>query len=161
MGALSVVEPRALSWTDIGQLVPLEEELFAADAWTAPTWWSELASRPRRDYLVLTDETDAIVAYAGTDHAGETADLMTVAVTPRARGRGLAGRLLDELERRATGRGAAAMLLEVRADNEAAVGLYRGRGYAVLRTRRKYYQPGDVDALVMRKLLGDKEVRNG
>ena len=44
-------------------------------------------------------------------------------------------------------------MLEVRADNAAAIGLYERAGYAVLSTRRRYYQPGDVDALVMRKTL--------
>ena len=68
--------------------------------------------------------------------------------------------LLDELERRATAGGAEAMMLEVRADNAPARALYDRRGYAVLNVRRGYYQPGAVDALVMRKLLGERGVRS-
>ena len=56
-------------------------------------------------------------------------------------------------------RGAEAVILEVRADNEPAIRLYRRHGYAVIQTRRRYYQPGDIDALVMRKLLGEQEIR--
>ena len=40
----------------------------------------------------------------------------------------------------------------------AAIGLYDRAGYTVVSTRRRYYQPGDVDALVMRRILSDGEV---
>ena len=50
--------------------------------------------------------------------------------------------------------GAGALLLEVRADNEAARRLYGTSGFEVISVRRRYYQPGDIDALVMRKHLG-------
>ena len=92
--------------------------------------------------------------YAGIDHGGDVADVMTVAVASRARGRGIGRALVDELERRARGRGAVFVMLEVRADNGAARSMYEASGFAVLATRARYYQPGDVDALVMRKLLG-------
>ena len=97
-----------------------------------------------------------MIGYAGLDHGGDVADIMTVAVTPAARGHGLGRRLLDELEARAAARRAASVMLEVRADNAAAIGLYERAGYAVVSTRRRYYQPGDVDALVMRKNLSDR-----
>jgi ribosomal-protein-alanine N-acetyltransferase len=80
---------------------------------------------------------------------------MTLAVAPSARGRGWGRVLLDELERRARSRGAASVMLEVRADNEPARALYEHGGYAVVRTRSRYYQPGDVDALVLRSSLAE------
>ncbi len=143
---------REAHWADIPALALLERDLFAHDAWAEPTWWAELAGRPRRDYVVLTDG-DGILGYAGLDHGGDVADVMTVAVAPRAQGRGIGRRLLDELEHRARARGAAHVILEVRADNAPAIGLYERAGFAVLSTRRRYYQPGDVDAIVMRKTL--------
>jgi ribosomal-protein-alanine N-acetyltransferase len=51
-------------------------------------------------------------------------------------------------------------MLEVRADNAAARALYDRAGYVVLSTRRRYYQPGDVDALVLRKTLPRKDGRD-
>jgi [ribosomal protein S18]-alanine N-acetyltransferase len=156
---VSVVAPtvRELRWTDLPALAALERDLFAHDAWAEPTWWAELAGRPRRDYLVLTD-ADGVLGYAGLDHGGEVADVMTIAVAPRAQGRGFGRLLLAELEQRARTRGAAHVILEVRADHVAALGLYERSGYAVLSTRRRYYQPGDVDAIVMRKSLQERSV---
>jgi ribosomal-protein-alanine N-acetyltransferase len=148
---------RDVHWTDIEQLAQLERELFADDAWSQQTWWAELAGRPRRDYVAEVEGAE-VLGYAGLDHGGDVADVMTIAVAPSARGRGLGRRLLDELETRARAGRAASVMLEVRADNAAAIGLYDRAGYTVVSTRRRYYQPGDVDALVMRKILSDGEV---
>lgn len=148
---------REAHWSDVPGLAALERELFPHDAWPEPTWWAELAGRPRRDYVVVAD-AEGVVGYAGLDHGGDFADVMTVGVAPRARGGGLGRALLDELERRAGARGAASVMLEVRADNDAALALYGRCGYVVLSTRRGYYQPDGVDAIVMRKLLRQKEV---
>jgi ribosomal-protein-alanine N-acetyltransferase len=157
-GAVGSARARVLRearWTDIAALAALEGDLFPHDAWAEPTWWAELAARPRRDYVVLDDGV-GVAGYAGIDHGGEVADVMTVAVAPRARGLGLGRTLLDELEARARARGAAFVMLEVRADNAAALHLYERSGYVLLSTRRRYYQPGDVDALVLRKALSEK-----
>jgi ribosomal-protein-alanine N-acetyltransferase len=148
---------RDVHWTDIEQLAQLERELFADDAWSQQTWWAELAGRPRRDYVAEVEGAE-VLGYAGLDHGGDVADVMTIAVAPSARGRGLGRRLLDELETRARAGRAASVMLEVRADNAAAIGLYDRAGYTVVSTRRSYYQPGDIDALVMRKILSDGEV---
>lgn len=146
---------REVSWTDIPELVRLETEAFPDDAWTEASWWGELAGRPRRDYVAVEREGE-LAAYGGIDHGGQVADLMTIAVAPGHRGSGIGADLLTELEARAVSGGAEALMLEVRADNEPARTLYDSRGYAVLRVRRGYYQPGDVDALVMRKMLRER-----
>ncbi len=144
---------RELEWTDLEALAALETELFVDDPWSVQTWWAELAGRPRRHYVVAVDG-DEVVGYAGLDLGGDTADLMTIATAPAVRGHGLGRVLLAELVRRAEADGAEALLLEVRADNEPAKRLYDRQGFEVISVRRRYYQPGDVDALVMRRLLG-------
>ena len=160
---MTVVEPRAdtaegvalrdLEWTDLSRLAELEQHLFAHDAWSEQTWWAELAGRPRRDYVVATAGDGTIAGYAGLDFAGDVADVMTIAVAPPHQGRGVGRVLLTELLRRAADRAADAVLLEVRADNDAARRLYDRAGFEVISVRRRYYQPEDVDALVMRLLL--------
>ena len=144
---------RELEWSDLETLAALEVTLFRDDAWSARTWWAELAQRPRRDYVVAVDDGQ-IVGYGGIDVSGDVADLMTIATVPEAQGHGLGRRLLDELVRRAERGGAEALLLEVRADNEAAKRLYASSGFEVISVRRRYYQPGAIDALVMRKHIG-------
>lgn len=152
---------RPLSWRDIPELAALETALFGPDAWSEASWWAELAGRPRRHYVVVPGPGEAgepggpgvgprIDGYAGVDVAGEVADVMTIAVAPRARGRGLGRLLLDHLVDAARAAGAAHLMLEVRADNAAARRLYADRGFTDVSVRRRYYQPGDIDAHVLR-----------
>jgi ribosomal-protein-alanine N-acetyltransferase len=139
-----------MRWWDVEEVVALERQLFGATAWTPETFWSELAA-PDRWYAVLTDEaTGAITGYAGLMAVGGEADVQTIAVAPAAQGRGLGALLLDALVAEAARRGAGSLLLEVRADNAAAVRLYASRGFERIAVRRGYYQPGDVDAEIMR-----------
>ncbi|HEY6743280.1 MAG TPA: ribosomal protein S18-alanine N-acetyltransferase [Lapillicoccus sp.] len=147
---------REVTWRDIPRLVELETELFADAAWSAESWWAELAGRPRRSYVVL-EGGDGIEGYAGVDLGGDVADVMTVAVVPGWRGRGLGDLLVGELVRRAGKSGAGSVMLEVRADNGPARRLYERHGFEEVSVRRRYYrQPDgpDVDALVMRRRLG-------
>lgn len=142
-----------MRWQDIPDLAALEGQLFGSDAWSEQTWWQELAGRPRRDYVVAVDAVDRAVGYAGLDLGGEIADVMTIAVATDARGRGLGKRLLDRLVESAVASGAAYLMLEVRADNGAARRLYERNGFCLLTIRPRYYQPGEVDALVLRRAL--------
>jgi ribosomal-protein-alanine N-acetyltransferase len=147
---------RDVTWRDIPRLAELEIELFADDAWSAETWWTELAARPRRSYVVM-EGSDGIQGYAGVDLGGDVGDVMTVAVVPRCRGRGLGDLLVGELLRRAAESGAGSVMLEVRADNGPARRLYERHGFEEVSVRRRYYRQAegpDVDAVVMRRRLG-------
>ena len=95
-----------------------------------------------------SDATSIESGNADEVSAGEVSDVMTIAVVPRARRTGLGRVLLEELITRSRAQGACRLLLEVRADNEPALGLYTARGFQRLSTRRGYY-PGGVDALVL------------
>jgi len=153
---------REMTWRDIPALAALEPELFAHDAWSQATWWqatwwAELAGRPRRSYVVA-ERAGAVVGYAGVSSGGEVADVMTIAVAPPAQGQGLGAVLLDWLIGQARRGGAEHLMLEVRADNVAAQRLYSSAGFAVLSVRRRYYQPGNVDAFIMRLHLSDQTV---
>jgi ribosomal-protein-alanine N-acetyltransferase len=143
---------RDMTWRDVPALAALEPALFADDAWSEQTWWAELAGRPRRCYVV-GEQGGVVVGYAGVDRRGEIADVMTIAVAPDAQGQGLGSLLMGWLIDAARGGGAEHLMLEVRADNTAAQRLYSKMGFAMLTVRRRYYQPGDVDAHIMRRHL--------
>ncbi len=147
--ALPEITVREMTWRDIPALAALEPELFPDDAWSEQTWWAELANRPRRCYVVA-ERGGALVGYAGVHQGGDVADVMTIAVAPAARGQGLGAVLMNWLIGAARRDGAAHLMLEVRADNPGAQRLYTATGFEMLTVRRKYYQPGDVDAHVMR-----------
>lgn len=82
----------------------------------------------------------------------DEAELLTVAVLPEARGRGLGTRLVATFLGEASARGATTAFLEVAADNMAARALYANAGFAETGRRPRYYTSPDanpVDALIL------------
>ncbi|MFM9703924.1 ribosomal protein S18-alanine N-acetyltransferase [Streptomyces galilaeus] len=142
-----------MRWWDIEPVHELEKALFPEDAWSRGMFWSELAHsrgpEATRRYMVA-ETGDRVVGYAGLASSGDLADVQTIAVAPDHWGTGLGGRLLTELLRAATAFECAEVLLECRVDNVRAQKLYERFGFQPIGFRRGYYQPGNVDALVMR-----------
>nr|WP_031155718.1 ribosomal protein S18-alanine N-acetyltransferase [Streptomyces xanthophaeus] len=145
---------REMRWWDIEPVLELEHELFPEDAWSAGMFWSELARsrgpHATRRYVVAEDGAGRLVGYAGLAAAGDIADVQTIAAARDQWGTGLGARLLTDLLRAATAFECAEVLLEVRVDNTRAQKLYERFGFEPIGFRRGYYQPGNVDALVMR-----------
>ncbi|WP_461023036.1 ribosomal protein S18-alanine N-acetyltransferase [Thalassiella azotivora] len=147
---------RRLRWWDVEPVLPLERELFGDWAWSAETFWSELAA-PARWYVAAVAPAppghggERLLGYAGLAAPGTEADVQTVAVAPGAQGTGVGALLLGALLDEAARRGCTAVLLEVRADNAPAIRLYERHGFERIAVRRRYYQPGDVDAHIMRR----------
>ncbi|MBY3555290.1 ribosomal protein S18-alanine N-acetyltransferase [Modestobacter lapidis] len=133
---------------DLPAVLAMEEELFAPDTWTAAMYRDELHRTDSRHYLVAVDEAGALIGYAGLIAYPEEAHIATIGVTATAQGQGVGARLLDTLLAEADTR-SQVVLLEVRADNEVAQGLYRRRGFTEIGRRRGYYQPSNTDAVVM------------
>lgn len=86
--------------------------------------------------------------------AGE-AEILSVAVAARHRGRGLARQLLHLHLRRLAGLGCRTVFLEVDEDNEPARRLYRRAGFTQVGRREAYYGKGSEAraALVLRRDL--------
>ena len=78
--------------------------------------------------------------------AGE-AEILDVRVAPWARRRGLGRLLVEGLVEACEGEVA---LLEVRSDNDAAIGLYERLGFRSVGTRAAYYADG-ADAVLMER----------
>lgn len=88
--------------------------------------------------------------------AGE-AEILTLAVSPAVRRRGVARGLVEAAVGAARIAGADMMFLEVADDNLAAIGLYETAGFMRAGLRRGYYDRGPqglADALLMRLDLG-------
>ncbi|MEU4271371.1 ribosomal protein S18-alanine N-acetyltransferase [Streptomyces sp. NPDC026092] len=142
-----------MRWWDIAPVLVLEHELFPEDAWSEGMFWSELAHArgpaATRRYVVAEAE-GKLVGYAGLAAAGGLGDVQTIAVARDQWGTGLGARLLTDLLQHATAFECDEVLLEVRVDNTRAQKLYERFGFEPIGFRRGYYQPGNVDALVMR-----------
>jgi ribosomal-protein-alanine N-acetyltransferase len=94
-----------------------------------------------------------VVGYSLFWHVVDEIHLLNVAVAPHARRRGIGRILMDDLLAYARANEASKVLLEVRASNVAAIGLYERLGFERFNVREQYYADGE-DAVEMWLLLG-------
>lgn len=146
---------RDMTLDDVPAVGLLEHQLFPIDAWPVQMFLDELSQPDTRRYLVA-EAGDGIVGYAGLMCIEPIADVQTIAVVPDYEGRGIGTTLLTQLIDEARHRGAADVLLEVRADNPRAQQLYWRFGFEQIHIRPRYYRDG-VDALIMRLQLAGVE----
>jgi ribosomal-protein-alanine N-acetyltransferase len=126
-----------------------------AACFTVPRPWSaeEFAALLGGEGVILVSES---TGFALGRVAADEAEVLTIAVDPAARRKGIGARLLRGLLADAVARGATEAFLEVAADNAAALALYRGAGFAEVGRRKGYYSGRDgpaTDALVLRQRL--------
>ena len=131
--------------TDLAQL----ERLSFSEPWSPASLAQELG-RPDNLILVTGELSTApgIDAYVIHRLVGSDAELLRLAVLPDSRRKGLGSSLLSHSFSGLAARGAIRCLLEVRADNQAAIGLYRRFSPRLLSTRAGYYRDG-CDALIL------------
>ncbi|MFN8588343.1 MAG: tRNA (adenosine(37)-N6)-threonylcarbamoyltransferase complex dimerization subunit type 1 TsaB [Candidatus Eisenbacteria bacterium] len=125
----------------------------AAEARTFSDAWSERYFHSLFEYegiwLKVAERGGEFAGYGvATVHEG-SCDLENIAVLPAHRRCGVARALLADLYARCRTAGAAQVLLEVRASNDAAQALYRAHGFRLAGVRRGYYRAPDEDALLM------------
>lgn len=96
-----------------------------------------------------------IIGFVLSRIAADEAEILSVAVTPAARGGGIAGALLQRHLGRLAALGIARIFLEVGEDNEPALALYEKAGFRAVGKRAGYYpRPGGaVSALTLKREL--------
>lgn len=167
---------RRHQWTEAQVRAPLEPELDALPellrATGAPAGWdrAELRRYHQRPELFLHVAAASsgpppgdlpacrwaalglLGVYAGSLVCQEL-EVHFIGVVPAARRTGVGELLLREALSEATGRGATAAFIEVRAGNRAALGLYERCGFEEVGRRPRYYGDTGEDALLFRRDL--------
>jgi ribosomal-protein-alanine N-acetyltransferase len=151
---------RRATGDDVEAIMELERTTFTTDAWSEHSMRSEIRGEHGYYLVAFEPETpERLDAYAGllAPRGAIEGDIQTIAVAPRARRNGLGRTLMLALIGEARKRGAREVFLEVRADNPGAQALYRELGFEEIGVRPRYYQPDDVDAIVMRLTIPTPE----
>lgn len=147
------VKVESVSISNLDELYGIEKQCFEQEAF------------PKRELAYLLGDYNAIGLAAKVD--GEIVGfaiarvdirrnapfghILTVDVTPACRRRGIAQKLLHEIEAILREKGVKECRLEVREDNFAALSLYQKLGYKEMGTLERYY--GDADGLYLKKIL--------
>lgn len=145
---------RVATLDDLTILIDLEALTFPEDPWT-PFMLADELSSPASRYWIAMDEAGVPIGYGGVKVGGDQADVMTIGVAPRARGRGVGRAILDALLEWARQVGAVEIFLDVRPSNEGAIALYNSRGFVEIGRRPRYFRNPVEEAVEMRAPLSE------
>lgn len=139
---------------DLPQVDAIEAQAFPSPR-SAAFYRQEITQNAYANYRVIhavpnptTGTAALVVAYGGYWLMGEDAHIVSIAVDPTWRQRGLAEWLMLELIATAWGQGATLVTLEMRASNRAAEALYRKLGFQEVGRRKRYYRDTNEDAIL-------------
>lgn len=123
----------------------LERECFSEP-------WSENAITESAEagtlFFVFEEEGD-ILGYAGLQVVLDEGYVTNIAVTKRARKRGIGSALTERIVSAGKERALRFVSLEVRASNAVAVSLYEKFGFKAVGVRRRFYADPTEDAIIM------------
>jgi len=142
---------RDMTDADLDGVLRIEREVHA-HPWTLGNFSDALRSK----YLCKVYESDeGMLGYAVLMLAVDEAELLDIAIGAQHQRQGWGRNLLEEMMALARRHDMRRMVLEVRASNAAAIGLYRRVGFADIGLRRDYYpaEHGREDAILMGRKL--------
>jgi GNAT superfamily N-acetyltransferase len=122
-----VLVVRAGDRADYGLFARLFPELRVAD----PVPTSEQFAEQMLPLVVIAQDGEAPAGYAFWRCHGRNAHVGHIVVAPEARGRGVAGALLDDVRKRVRAAGCTRWSLNVKQDNAAAIRVYERMGMTI------------------------------
>jgi [ribosomal protein S18]-alanine N-acetyltransferase len=146
---MNLLSIRALTYTDLPQVIAIERRSFA-HPWSVAMFVLEL-SKPSGICLAAVKDGE-LVGHVICARYDEAYHVMNIAVDPDHRRAGVASALLDGVIDRA-GQDAN-YTLEVRVSNLGAILLYERCGFRSVGTRRRYYTDNGEDAIIMWRAVG-------
>lgn len=128
-------------------------EILGIDARSNPVPWSrQLFAKElerREGAMLVAVEADQVIGFIACAGQGDSWHILNVTVDPEHRRRGIGGLLVDGVVAALDGRPYDRYTLEVRVSNDAAIRLYRTRGFVDCGVRPRYYSDNQEDALIM------------
>ncbi len=135
---------------DAAALARISRTSFS-EAWPLAVFQRELR-RPETRAWVAREPGGHVAAFVIGWRVREEIQVLSVAVVPRWRRRGLASRLLEAYFGSLQGEGVREATLEVRASNRAAKALYERLGFETFGERPRYYRGGEAALLLEARL---------
>jgi ribosomal-protein-alanine N-acetyltransferase len=140
-----------MTLADLDHVLVIERASFS-QPWSREMFEAELTGNPCGRFFVAAAAGEQ-VGYIGGWMVADELQVVSLAVRPDARRRGVADRLLRHLLAHAGGPVQRAYL-EVRRSNRAAIAMYERFGFHTAGVRKGYYEHPKEDALLMERITG-------
>lgn len=144
-----------LATADAASLAAIHAEAFSRP-WDATEFERSLAERNVLADGLFLGRSPRPQGFILSRRAADEAEILSIALAARARGRGHSGALLDRHLQNLAQAGVRAVFLEVEEGNRPALALYRRRGFHEIGRRENYYARPDgsrSSAIAMRRRL--------
>jgi ribosomal-protein-alanine acetyltransferase len=135
---------RLLRLSDLDRILQIEHASFGKDAYDR-NLFADLMHQCGDLFLVAVKGRSVcgyMVTCLGGKAASGRAELVSIAVDPKQRGKGIASALMASTLRRLRRRGVERLHLMVKVTNAAAIRFYEGYGFHKSRMVRGYYEDG-------------------
>lgn len=132
---------------DLDDMEALEKVCFATP-WSRESLLNDVARNPMSTYLVAAID-GKVIGYVGIWAIIDEGHINNVAVSPDYRRQHVGSLLIDTMLNATERAGIKSHTLEVRAGNEAAIGLYKKFGFEEAGVRKGYYADDGEDGLIM------------
>ena len=132
------------------RILEIEEACFPEDPYTEDLFREYYAQCA--DLFLVAWRARQVAGYSITCAASGHAELVSIAVAPEHRRKGVAQALLDQTTRSLIASHVRQFDLMVRTTGNAAIAFYRRNGFKKVRTVRNYYNDG-ISAISMRRTL--------
>ena len=140
-------EIRKAELRDLGPALAMDREVFGPDAWTVMDYAAVFSEKGVKKFTAVSGGKFAGFGASEWDREQNAVCLMTLAVRPEFRNRGIGSALLKAME---TAFGDLSdVYLHVDSENETAIRLYLQNGYKQSGIIPSYYMNGH-DAIIMR-----------
>jgi ribosomal-protein-alanine N-acetyltransferase len=153
---LPAVRVRRMTPADLDSVIEIAGSLKEAPCWPRSAYLDAVDTEAacRRIALVAEEPGSGNLAgFAVASLLAPQAELEMIAVAPAAQRHGLARQIFAALTVELASAGISEIMLEARASNAAALGLYRRLGFAETGRRPRYYHDSVEDAVLMRLQL--------
>lgn len=145
---------RRFRLSDLDRILQIEHESFGKDAYNR-NLFAEFHHKCGELFLVAVRRGNICgysIACVGGKTASTRAELVSIAVDPKLRGKGIASALMVSTIRRLRRRGVTRLHLKVKVTNQVAIRFYEGYCFQKGRIVRGYYEDG-ADGRRMSKSL--------
>lgn len=133
----------------------IEAVIQRQDSWNNQTL-NELLEQDSIQLMIMNNRAnDEVVGYCLYQVLFEQAEILRIGTHPDYQRQRIASQIFAKLNEVLETQQVEALLLEVRADNTAAIALYEQQGFTMIHRRKGYYQLGlqsAIDALIMQRI---------
>jgi ribosomal-protein-alanine N-acetyltransferase len=134
------LEIRLFQSRDLERILEIEEGSFGPDAWDRELFLEYFRRCP--ELFLIARHGRRLSGYIITCTRPKEAELVSIAVDPRDRRRGLGRAMLDETLAQLRLRRVNTWWLMVATSNDAAIRFYESYGFVRKRRTKRYYGPG-------------------